>query len=139
MGYIDITIGGSDAAADAHADIRVPFEKAAAKAIKSLRRELKDVHNCFNTPGPVNVAMILTESKIDFPLRLSREYPDLLEETHTALKEYINKCYDPDLWDDLGNREWHLERYRKLLRKIRDKKNKVLAEIETDEDYFYCY
>ena len=139
MGYMDITIGGSDAAADAHSFVKEPFEKAAEKAIKSLRKELKDTHTSFNTPGPVNVAMILTESQIDFPLRLSREYPDLLQETHTALKKYIDECSDPDLWDDGGNRDWHLERYRQLLRKIRNKKNKVLAEIENDDDYFYTY
>lgn len=125
MGYTDITILGSDAAADAYSYVQDEYKKAANKSIKILRKELKDTHSCFNTPGPANVAMIITEPVEDFDLEIkiplhlefSEQYPEFLDEVIDALSSYIDECKDPEVWDDLSNRDWHLKRYRQLLKK----------------------
>ncbi len=122
MGYSNITLYGSDTAADAYSWVNDDFTKSANRSVKRLRKELKDMGNEFNTSGPVNVAIILTESPA--PLFFSSDYPGFLEEVIEALTKYTADSSKAE-WEDRDNRKKHLSRYRDLLRKLRKLKSKI--------------
>ena len=125
MGYSDITLYGSDAAADAYSWVSNDFTKAANSAVKKLRKELKDMHNEYNTSGPVNVALILTESEA--PLFFASDYPKFLEEAFDALGRYAEVSAEAE-WDDSDSKKRHLSSYRALLRKLAKKVLKIRPE-----------
>lgn len=54
MGFMDLSVGGSDNAADSASNCVDAFAK-------QLAIEFKEEANCYNTPGPLNVAMIIVE------------------------------------------------------------------------------
>jgi len=129
MGYSNITIYGSDLAADAFARVADEYKKAANRSVKHLRKELKDMGNEYNTAGPVNVAMILTESPAphdlpQLPLFFAAEYPELLQETIDALQKFTHDSAEFE-WEDLEGKKFHMTRYRALLRKLAKKLEKV--------------
>ena len=138
MGYMEISIGGSDMAHEAYALTRNDFIKAANKALKFLRRELKDPGNLYNTGGPVNVAMVVTETKI--PMLFASEYPAFMQETIDALVEYIADSAEGE-WGtsaaSVANKKMHMDRYRALLKKLRRMQAKIdPAEYEELGDYW---
>jgi len=136
MGYTDITLGGSDGAADIYYSVREESKKASLKIIKILKRELKADHSCYNTQGATNVAMVLTEG--DFKdVFLVPESRDLVEATIAGMNELIEKAKGPDAWDDLGNRDWHMKRWRELIRKLKHKLKK-LPETDEEWDDIWC-
>lgn len=52
MGYMDLSIGGSDEASDA-------FYVLSKQIVSYLKKEEKQITNCYNTDGIINVALIL--------------------------------------------------------------------------------
>jgi hypothetical protein len=77
-GVMDVSVGGSDRAADAAYEL--------AKVItKQLRRTLSDKGNDHNTPGPVNVAAIIGEMLQEF--NGSEELQALAREVHKKLTD----------------------------------------------------
>jgi hypothetical protein len=114
MGYCGISLNGSDAAAEAWGNASQHFtgnpdltvRGAAAMACAELRRELSNQHNEWNTPGPVNVALVLTEGRL--PLAASREeLRSLLQDTVSALEPFRGRKLQASrlirmLGDELG-------------------------------------
>lgn len=59
MGFMDISISGSDAAADF--DWSLGKCKTSEEAFAQLKQECRSDHGPYNTPGWLNVALVLTE------------------------------------------------------------------------------
>ena len=59
MGYMDISIGGSDGAADLHCTV-------VSEVIKHCKLELMQEHSQYNTPAVVNIALSLETVKSEF-------------------------------------------------------------------------
>lgn len=83
-GFHNLTVHGSDNADD-------EFQELTATVIKSLRKHLKDpsktaeVAGNYNTPGYLNVAMIMTEKLEGF--RANTEMKKLAQEVSAILEE----------------------------------------------------
>lgn len=132
MGYTDITIYGSDIAEDNFAEtIEALKKKGIGAAIKILNKALKEDYGGFNTSGPENVGMILTESTISSILALDEKFDTLVESTIEALDKKIKSDKKAD-WEDQANRDWHLKRYRQILKNLK-KLQKNLSELDEYE------
>lgn len=102
-GVMDLSVGGSDSAADAWYVVQKAMMKA---AVPALRAELKDKGNEFNTPGPLNVAMIITEKFKDLDVEESPELSKLIDEVISKL--------------EAKDAPWRTERgYSKILSKLK--------------------
>lgn len=112
MGYMDISIAGSDFAADANANM-------IGAMVKNLTKALTEDANEFNTSGPVNVALIFKEHLLPgkFYRSGSSDLQDLAVKTHKALRIECIAAAKAD-WDDEKNKTTHLRSYRKLLRSM---------------------
>ena len=106
MGYMDLTVGGSDTAFACAIDVGDAMAKV-------LSKEFRDrTANEWNTVGPVNVAMIFEEViclndtfiENDKLRSLAKKVVAYLEK----LIEYSKKVKE---WDD---KDMHLRRYRKM-------------------------
>ena len=79
-GVMGLSVVGSDGASDTWYLAQKAMVKA---AIPVLTKELKDKGNEYNTPGPLNVAMVLIEKFNQFDFS---ENPELLKLANTTLK-----------------------------------------------------
>lgn len=128
MGYMDISIVGSDTAADLNAKIKqLVKNKQFGKIVTELLKELPQDHGCFNTHGCVNVALVLTKGaakSLKFKGVLFR-CPSLIRNTVTALNSLIEESQKGN-WHDLKSKNEHLQAYRtlrtNLLKKLTSKK-----------------
>lgn len=101
-------------------------------AVKSLKKELKEVSNSINTEGSVNVALFV-ESFIkpnvkEWSNSCIEGLAEVLEETVKQLStliEDVKKNKDNE-WDDEENRLWHLSNYKRMLKNVKF----VLSRIE---------
>jgi hypothetical protein len=127
MGYSDLSVVGSDMAADA------AYEMIQAMT-KTLKKELKQKsYNEFNTCGVVNVAMIFDELIIPNKYYAVFGGVDLIELAKlTAIK--LKKLYDISNKADWGNtqdgknnKKYHLNKYKRLLKRL----NKFIAFSES--------
>ena len=124
MGYVDISLGGSDEATALVLDIE-------DNMIKKLKKELSRKSNEFNTPGIINVAMYFDEIIIPSPYYSKDNGKDMIalaEKVVKKLIKYIDKNNNPDIWDDQQNKDYHLKAWRRLLHRMKDfvKKQKEL-------------
>ena len=132
MGYMDITIYGSDIAAGNFAEtLEALKNEGISAAIEVLEEALEEDHGGFNTAGPENVGMILTESTISPILALDENFDELVNSTVEALDEKIKSDKKAD-WEDQANRDWHLKRYRQILKNLK-KLQKNLGELDEYE------
>ena len=101
-GVMDVSVGGSDSAADAAYNL--------AKVItKQLRSELRDKGNDYNTPGIVNVAAIIGEMLQEFSG--SEELQALAREVH---KKLVDKEHG---WEKTAGYAQTLKRLEKFIAK----------------------
>ena len=137
MGYSDISIGGSDMAADTWyvADKAFRMEGPTA-ALRALRQELENgVHSQFNTDGCINVALVLVDryrEDQDDAIQLCDELPKVGAHYQELVKDTLNKLThlrsdwaDAD-WgsnslrrDGLDNKKWHLDAVDRLVMGLR--------------------
>jgi len=115
MGYSDLTLSGSDEAAELAGSIE-------SCMVKILEKELKMTTNEYNTDGIINVAMFFDECIIPCKYWGISAYDDglirLAEKTAKKLKKRIDDTVKDD-WDDKANKRMHLTAYRRLLRRLR--------------------
>ena len=120
MGYMDLTITGSDYASDAMGAMTKDM-------VKSLRNTLKEDGNGggFNTGGVENVSMILCSvvcgnSDFDYCQTLI----DFIAKTVLPkLRKLIVRSDKTMDWSDAGgdsNKKWHLEAYRGWQKKLEE-------------------
>lgn len=119
MGYSGLEGWGcSDGAADARGDV-------IAAMAKSLEKELKDAGNNYNTPGCVNVALILEDKKLfgnleDYELSYFSDVAKKAKKQIDALVEAINE----DLTDPLCdvsvklNGEYHRKNFKRMSKSL---------------------
>lgn len=136
MGYSDISIGGSDMAADtwyvADKSFRV---EGLTGALRSLRQELEHGnYGAFNTDGCINVALILVDPYMEDRegvVQLCDELPKagdpyrrLVMDTLDKLMQLRAAWADAD-WGDSrhrdgsDNKKWHLDALDRLLSGLR--------------------
>ena len=102
-GFSGLSVVDSDGAADLFYSV----QKAAVKAIVPVLKEgLKDKGNEWNTPGPLNVAMILVEKFKDWDVeqfpelrKIAEKCLNVLEDDkawakHAGFKKIISKLQD---------------------------------------------
>lgn len=88
-GVSSLSVNGSDKAADA-------YSRACDAIVKSLRGELKEKGNEFNTDGYINVALILTEY---FSKLKCHDVTKLADEVRANLEKRDNKKpFEGDLY-----------------------------------------
>ena len=126
MGYMDISIGGSDMAADCHAG-------AVSALVESYKRDLKNPGNCYNTSGPINVGLSVASIGPSFwdyyYMDGDSFFPDLMKGLDDQIQQIINyKKAEPDrAGDEDENLNWHLKEYRAIRRKVKRIFDKVVA------------
>lgn len=111
MGYMDLSVQGSDMAAGC-------AEEVGNAMAKVLSKEFRTQSNEYNTDGPINVAMIFEE--VICPNDVFK-YNDKLQ----ALAKRVVKAVEKQIkasektpsaeWDSKG---MHLRRYRQMVRRI---------------------
>ena len=107
MGYMDITINGSDEAADlAHV-----FKAAKTKStsIKLLTKALKENNGRYNTSGAVNVALLIEDELIT-----DKVYLPVVKTAYKKLSDEI-KYGEKAEWDSDENKKYHLDSWNELL------------------------
>lgn len=115
MGYMgQEKLGDSDLAADLYHSAVVPL-------LKKLSTGLKEKANFCNTPGPVNVALIIESGLLDtipsYFITDHFDYDNLVKE----LQNLIIKA-SPDKmkeWNDELNRCSHLMAYQRMLKNVK--------------------
>lgn len=109
MGYTDISISGSDMAAD------LGYSIADSIALL-LNTELQNNENsCYNTNGCVNVALIFEEliNKTSFMSHEDELYKVAKECRHILEQDLKNSVAAE--WDSKDNKDWHINRYNELI------------------------
>jgi len=120
MGFMDLSLHGSDMASDASS-----FATGAMVAV--LRKELSNKANEYNTPGPVNVALYFSERLIpggfhqDFHPGLTK----LAEDTLHDLELHYIACEKAE-WDDAESKAEHMSVYGRLVNELK----KFIADSE---------
>ena len=131
MGYMDISVCGSDCASDLNHEIRELLPDR-PQIVQTLLDELCIDHGSWNTHGCVNVALALTEGAGDaiFYNHRTPEYIGLLSKTVTALEELRRVSAEAD-WDgnDEGKQE-HVSRYDELLVLL---KERIASQVTPEE------
>lgn len=138
MGYIDITIGGSDMASDTWSVASKIFRaQGPDAALRALRQELEHgTYNVYNTDGCINVALVLLDryqENTDGGIQLCDELPKvgeayrgLVEDTLNKLTDLRTKWMDAD-WgegirrDGLDNKKFHFDAIDRLINGLRQR------------------
>lgn len=115
MGYMDLTVIGSDLAADLNHEVNSAIARV-------LRRGLKEKGNDWNTSGSVNVGMWFNEVACknkalfahDEMRNVAAKTLDMLE------KRELIEAADKDQWDDESNRQYHSSTYKKIALSLRE-------------------
>lgn len=95
MGFMDVSIVGSDAASD--------FTYNIGNATAELmQKELKEKHSCWNTSGDVNVALFFEEVIVPSgQLRFNDKLIKVARQTRTSLRKWFKlKNRNPGLDSD---------------------------------------
>lgn len=113
MGFTDLTLNGSDMAAD-----MASF--ATSAMVRVLRKELSNKANEYNTPGPVNVALFFEERLIPggFGQDFHSDLTKLAEETLELLEQHYIAC-DGAEWDDATHKNEHMGAYKRMINSMK--------------------
>ena len=116
MGYMDISIVGSDLAAGVMYDI-------IDAVIKNLRKALREEGNEYNTSGAVNVGLFFEEviCKNTVPWIGNADLYKIAEMTRDRLDTMEipgAQAANRENWDSESNRKEHLSRYRAIRRAV---------------------
>lgn len=117
MGYMGLDCWqDSDSAADSHSMVMDAIAK-------QLRKEMKDKGNCYNTDGPVNVALILEDMFINEgtvrSLYSDGDIIKLATDVRDIMATKLKECIDGD-WDE---HDMHKDAYNRMVCNL----NKLLA------------
>lgn len=117
MGYMDITLHGSDMASDMCAAVT-------RLIISKLRSELDKYTNEFNTPGPVNVALFFEERLLPggFAKDYNGELQKLAEDTLSRMEKLYIESEKADWGADKRSQDSkarHLEDYKRLIKSLK--------------------
>jgi NADH:ubiquinone oxidoreductase subunit B-like Fe-S oxidoreductase len=118
MGYMDLSVMGSDVASDAAVNM-------AYAAIKSLEHSLKEKGNEYNTGGLENVAMIIDEVILPSKMLTSLCSPrleKLVDKILPQLEKLINRTQKSE-WYDQDNKKYHLTKYKRLFKRLSSVQN----------------
>ena len=138
MGYMNLRVNDSDIASDACDDMEQVM-------ITALRKILKGrPENEFNTDPIINVAMILDEVIISNPFwsksrHSGDDFRSFSGQVAVKLEKYIEHQKKAD-WDDEANKNWHLENYQRLLKRLKKYADgKVGAQLKVKEIPYYGF
>lgn len=113
MGYFELSVNGSDFAADAAASL-------VDNMVKALKKSLQEEGNEYNTSGPVNVAMIFDEIIIPSTFFKDHNY-DKLQEIAVITREKLQEEYikvSGIKTNDIANKKYHCNKYKSLLNRL---------------------
>lgn len=126
MGYMDISIGGSDRAFDTHCG-------AARTLLNFYKKELDNAwDNSYNTPTCLNVAMSFNTLGTKFWLEALFIFDDgetFLTDLNDQLTECLEQCRAWHKADGDSNSSYHLEEYGKIIKSFRRKKYAIEEEL----------
>jgi hypothetical protein len=127
MGYMDISIGGSDTAADLHS---VAVDALLKVYVEGMKHERYD--NSYNTPTAINIAMSFNTVGRAFWMECIYmfEESDFLTKLDEMLEEVMEDCRAYHKEEGDSNSKWHLDEYGKIVRKFRATKKAIVAELE---------
>jgi hypothetical protein len=108
-GFVGLSVLDSDSAADAMSDL-------VETIVKSLRAKLKNKGNEYNTPGYLNVAMIITEHFLSLKNAYSSEFHELVRDVIEQMESHRN-----DWMPEQGASVGLLEQYDAILKKLKSK------------------
>ncbi len=112
MGYFDLSVIGSDSAADLCYSV-------GNKIADVLTKDLKDPGNSYNTDGITNVAMIFDEVIIDNKcFCYNDKLNDLASKVIKLLEQKIKLSSNLEDWNDKDNMNWHIKKYKKLHKRL---------------------
>jgi len=124
----------SDGAADFRYDLQKVLKTNDKKKLRNvIKKELKDGGNCYNTPGPINMALVMETEGVVFGMDgeerdvtpivsnilIKKEFVILIDK----LKELIKECcgdewYDTPRRNGSSNAKWHRNNYKRLLKVV---------------------
>lgn len=114
MGYFGLKeVADSDNAADLLCDVEYEIFKKLKSGFRRTRRE-----NVLNTPGAVNVCLILESGILDGFKYLDDEWLGFLYEVRDDMNQLIEDAKDPGLWREYKDRIRHLKAFQRMLRKL---------------------
>lgn len=124
MGYMEISISGSDAAADLNAEVEKQLDAINLKAaLGLLYAEIETNHGPWNTHGCMNVAMVLTESDTNWTT-LIKNYTGFKDAFREVLCKVTGELaalrgrFSRGTWDSKENKLMHLRRCDELGMKL---------------------
>ena len=116
MGYMDISISGSDTAADCHSS-------AIGALLKVYKQRLKERNhdNGYNTLTSMNIAMSITTTTRDFWDYFScfGDGETFFDDLATVLDEDMKEVRKWHKEDRSSNSRWHLDEYSKIHRRFK--------------------
>lgn len=110
----------SDAAAEVMSDVKLAVFDALNRGLHKTRGD-----NGFNTPGAVNVALVLESNILNAFGYLNPTWKPLLKTVKKDLEKLIAETKNRKLWTDKGDRYYHQRAYERMLRSL----NQALARI----------
>lgn len=108
MGYTDLSVGGSDTASDLACSM-------VSAMVQVLRSELKEPHNEFNTPGVLNVAMVLEELVFQFEEYDHKDLTLLVKDTLEGM-QLLRKKSQNSKWKSEKNKQEHISEFDELIK-----------------------
>jgi hypothetical protein len=115
MGYMGLDCWqASDNAADFYSDIE-ECGKDVAKAVKMFGKELGNDANCYNTPGPVNIALVVEGGILDsFDKKDKWKFIPIISTAVAKLDNMITEHKD----DKDENIVWHVTAYKRMAKNL---------------------
>jgi hypothetical protein len=115
MGYMGLACWqDSDMAADFHSDIE-ECGKDAEKAVKMFAKELGNDANCYNTPGCVNIALVVEDGILDsFNKKDKKKFIPIISRAVATLDSMITERKD----DKDENIVWHVTAYERMSKSL---------------------
>lgn len=119
MGYWEISIPGSDTASDLNFSVAecIKEKRSLTAVLNLLRKELAEENSEWNTPGFVNVALVLTQgSALALCVRPTKPYLQLLEDVYKMMEKAIAIASDKKTkWPSLKRRREFVDALSKIL------------------------
>lgn len=111
MGYMGLeTYADSDMAADFHYLVKKTLPNI-GKTVKVFETEVKNKANCYNTPGPVNIALVIEDGILDSLTKTNKKkFRGVISEALAKLDVMITKNKD----DTDQNIVWHVNAYKRM-------------------------
>lgn len=119
MGYMGLDSWGES---DNAAGFKSSLEEAVGELFDS---EIQDEANSYNTPGSVNIGLLIEDGVL--PIRLLK--PSQINILKDKLKVLIKDSSKKDDYEDEGNRLMHNKAYKRILKFIEKEEKKFKDEL----------